>query len=46
LLEIRNSGAGTNGDVVFGITGEIVESWLGYKARTKEKDFSAVNNEL
>jgi len=43
LLEIRISGAGTNGDMVLGITSEIVESWLGYKAGTKEKDFSAAN---
>ena len=32
--------------MVLGITGEIVESWLGNKAGTKEKDFSTVNIEL
>ena len=46
IVRDTNFRARTHGDMVLGITGEIVESWLGYKARTKEKDFSAVNIEL
>jgi hypothetical protein len=32
----------TDSNMVVGIAGEVIESWFGYEARSKKKNFSTV----